>query len=288
MKEKLKDAFAEIEEHYKSAIIGDFKSDAFLCVIKAAFAKNFEFNLLCNNFSHSQDSFFLMPALRGICEDLITIKYLKEHIKIDLDRLIMHLTAKSTLEGTIVQKSFFDHYKPEQIILQFDNAEKELASVDDKIKDIFQQNGLKGDKEFPSVSHMATDAKLIKLYNYLYYATSKTVHFEPGILMRLGWAKDMTSTTFTFTTKNYNQYYFNFCSYYAAFLFIEFFRAFKKDLGLDTKIKKQVKEIQTILDDQIRMPEIVTFEECNIKPPSMIIQLLLKAERRVAGKNEHS
>ncbi|MBI1766826.1 MAG: hypothetical protein HYR67_00450 [Bacteroidetes bacterium] len=287
MKEKLKEVFIEIDEHYKSVIIGDFDTDKFLCVIRAAFAKNYEFNLLCNNLTNSEDSFFLMPSLRGICEDLITIKYLKEHINVDWDKLITLLTTKSTFEGTIVQKAFFDHYKPEQIILQFKDAEKELASMTDQIKTIFQKNGLKGDKEFPSVSHMATDAKLIKLYDYLYYATSKTVHFEPGMLLRLGWAKDMTSTIFTFSTKNFNKYYFDFCSYYSAFLFVEFYKAFKKDLGLDTKIKGQIKKIQEILDDQLRMPEIVTFEECNVKPPSIITQLLTKASKRVSDKNNN-
>lgn len=285
MKEKLKDVFTEMDEHYKSVIVGDFGTDKFLSVIRAAFAKNYEFNLLCNNLFNSQDSFFLMPSLRGICEDLITIKYLKEHIKKDQDKLIALLTAKSTVEGTIIQKAFFDDYRPEQIVLQFKDATEGLESMNMEIKSILKLNGLKGDKDFPSVSHMATDAKLIKLYDYLYYATSKTVHFEPGMLMRMGWARDMTSTTFTFSTKNFDHYYFDFCSYYSAFLFLEFYKAFRKDLGLDKMIKKQINKIKEILDDQLRMPEIITFEECNIKPPSVITQILLKSSKRVSNPN---
>jgi len=58
-------------------------------------------------------------------------------------------------------------------------------------------------------------------------------------------------------------------------------------LGLDTKIKVQIKKIQEILDDQLRMPEIVTFEECNVKPPSIITQLLTRASKRVSDKNNN-
>lgn len=287
MQKKLDKVFKKIEQHYDTLILQpDSSNNIFQSIIRAAFAKNYEFNCICNNLNNIHDAFFLMASLRGICEDIISIKYLKEKLLIDREQLISLLVQKGTIEGIIVQRSFFKQNKPEQIILDVDDAEVHLGIMLTQIKDILKKNGLKGDKEFPSVAQMATDTKLFKLYDYLYYATSKIVHFSPGLLMRLGWAESITSTTFKFSTKNFKKYYYEFCSYYAAFLFIEFYNAFKKDLGLEKILKAEIKEIAQILADQLRMPEIVTFEECNIKPPSIITQLLLKSTHRVL-KNNH-
>ena len=283
---KLKSIFESIKPLCDQLIVGNFDTEdkAFICLLKAAFAKSYEFNCLCNQLENAEQFFFIMPSLRGICEDLIAIKYIKEHIKIERNKLISIQTEKRTLEGIIVQKSFFDENRPGQIILEIRNAQARVDTLSQQIKDILVKNGLKGDKEFPSVAQMATDTKLIKLYNYMYYATSKTVHFEPGLLLRLGWSETLESKVFTFSTKNFTRYHADFCSYYAAYLFIEFYKAFKKDLGLDAFFKKEIKSIQEILEDELRMPEIVTFEECNVKPPSIITQILLKSSGKLKGK----
>ena len=229
LQENLKAIFEAIKPHCDTLIVEDFDTEdkAFICLLKAAFAKNYEFNCLCNQLENADQFFFIMPSLRGICEDLIAIKYIKEHIKIERNKLISIQTEKRTLEGTIVQKSFFDENRPGQIILEIRDAQARVDSLSQQIKSILIKNGLKGDKEFPSVAQMATDTKLIKLYNYMYYATSKTVHFEPGLLLRLGWSDSMESKIFTFSTKNFTRYHADFCSYYAAYLFIEFYKAFK-------------------------------------------------------------
>ncbi len=285
MQNKLGTVFEKIESIYEPLITQDnLSQNVFHSFLRAAFAKNFEYNLLCNSLTSPKDAFFFTASLRGICEDLIALKYLKEKIHVDREKLLMHLVEKETFEGIKIQESFFKENKPEQIILKVNDSETRIIELSSEIKKILIANGLKGDKEFPSVAQMATDAKLIKLYEFLYYATSKLVHFTPGLLMRLGWAENMTSTTFRFSTKNFNKYYYDFCSYYGAFLFREFYKAFKKELGLEHLLKPFMKEITEILDDVLRMPEIVTFEECNIKPPSTIIQILNKSAHKLSGK----
>jgi hypothetical protein len=289
---ELLEIFKLIEPHYNSLIEAESTEEtAFECIIRSAFAKNFEFNYLCNSLEKKVDTFFLMPALRSICEDLIAIKYIKRHINIDRNKLITLLTKKRTYQGTVVQKEFLEEHKPHQITLEFQDTETEINRFSQEIKDILIKNGLKGDKELPSVAHMATDSKLIKLYNYLYYATSETVHFEPALLLRLGWTENLPSNIFKFSTRNFHKYHHNFCTYYSALLFIEFYKAFKKDIGLDVLIKKEIKGITDILNDTLRAPEIVTFEESNVKPPSpfhlLIRQMaynLAKQEKRRKGR----
>lgn len=277
LQNKLKQIFKDIDKDYRLLSVEEFEDDTvFKCIMKAAFAKNYEFNVLCSNTESIHGSFFLIPALRGICEDLIAIKYLSKHILIDRNELMKLIVTKRLIEGTIVQSAFFKEQKPGQIILSLNEAKERVVKLSQEIKDIFVKNGLRGDKDFPSVAQMATDSKLIKLYNYLYYATSEAVHFEPRLLMRLGWSENIESKKFTYSTRNFDKYYFNFCSYYAAFLFIEFYKAFKKDLSLKVLFGKQIDRIIEVLEEEIRMPEIVTFEECNIKPPSTLIQILSK------------
>jgi hypothetical protein len=46
-----------------------------LCV-KASVSKCFEFNLAVRDFAKSKGSFFAMASLRGICEDLIVLRFI--------------------------------------------------------------------------------------------------------------------------------------------------------------------------------------------------------------------
>lgn len=285
MQDQLLKIFEEFEVRLKNIIVQtDISQNIFHSVLKATFVKIYEFNCLCNKLSSTNDSFFQMATLRGICEDLISIKFLKEKILIDRDLLLSHMVQKGTFEDIIVQQEFFKENKPAQMILDSKNAETLAEELSKEIKLILKKNGLKGDREFPSVAQMATDTKLIKLYNYLYYATSTLVHFSPSHLMRLGWTDSKTSNTFRFSTKYYNKYYFDFCSYYAAFLFVEFYKSFKKDLKLEKILKVEIIKIKEQLENKLRMPEIVTFEEINIKPPSLVAQLISKSIHRLSNK----
>jgi hypothetical protein len=59
-----------------------------------------------------------------------------------------------------------------------------------------------------------------------------------------------------------------------------FYNAFKKEIGLKNLIRRDIHETREILEDQIRMPGIVTFEEMNLKPPSTLIHLLSHAAQK--------
>ena len=286
MKEKLLKIFEMAKPAYEPVIKENFDGPdkAFPSILKAAFAKSFEFNLSCNLPDNTQESYFLMSALRGICEDLISIKYIRDHLKTHRNKLIGLMVQKRNLEGIQAQQIFFKDYAPSQPIIVVDDTESEIQAISKEIKSVLIANGLKGDKDFPSVAQMATDTKLIKLYNYLYYATSKTVHFEPALLLRLGWSDTVGDTNFTFSTRNFPVYNQSFNSFYAAFLFVEFYQTFKKDLSLERAFKPIVKQIKKVLDEELRMPELVTYEELNIKPPSPVTRVLLKATSETKNK----
>lgn len=54
-------------------------------------------------------------------------------------------------------------------------------------------------RKCPTVKQIATDGYLLNLYNYVYAATSRLVHFNPQILLQMVWGAEKKS--------NYNFYF---------------------------------------------------------------------------------
>jgi hypothetical protein len=101
-----------------------------------------------------------------------------------------------------------------------------------KLNSLWEEWGHRKDKTFPGVEHMAIDSNLKLLYDFLYHATSRALHFTPNVLLRTGWYKtSVDNPIIEFSVNNFSDYYTLFNSHYATTLFIEFIKAFKKYLG---------------------------------------------------------
>lgn len=71
--------YERLKPHVIQVTKGSLKADLIhLTMTKAAFMKCFEFNLFILKENQSEYSFFNMAILRGICEDLIALKYIYE------------------------------------------------------------------------------------------------------------------------------------------------------------------------------------------------------------------
>src|SRR4030095_15527716 len=109
--------------------------------------------------------FFLLGALRSICEDLIALCYLKSLKAKEREELIVFNLNFDIVKNLIVQKIFFKKYNPGQIVAwpeQF--ADKEYYEF---VKDHLDKNTLKGRdyKLYPSVFRMAKQSTYLDLYN---------------------------------------------------------------------------------------------------------------------------
>ena len=113
---------------------------------------------------------------------------------------------------------------------------------------------------------MAIDSKLKVLYDFLYHATSRTVHFSPNVLLRMGWF-NKNDGPILFSIRNFTEYYSFFSKYYGTYLFIQFAKSLKKELKLDNEVYSLIKELEKVLHSMGEAPEIVTFEEMNFKRP---------------------
>jgi hypothetical protein len=251
-------------EKYLSFPIENLQTDPFLPVVIAAFAKCLVFNIDITKQRGNEYSFYFLSFLRGLCEDLISLKFISSFKSEDRNKLMIIYHQYLQYSSVNAQQDFFDKEKITQSILRNDDVNL-IPALQNELKKFWNEKGYNKDKIFPSVEHMAVDSKLKRLYDFLYHATSRTVHFSPNVLLRTGWFEK--NGPITFSPKHFSNYYESFILYHGSYLFIQFAKCFKKELNLEDDIMRPVKELEVILTKAERIPEIVTFEEMNIQRP---------------------
>ncbi|MEI9943782.1 MAG: DUF5677 domain-containing protein [Chitinophagaceae bacterium] len=279
----LLEKYKEINAHivnYNSTELNDL-GQLYVPTLKAAFIKCFEFNLYLNQTRNLSNSFYNISFLRGVCEDLFSLKFLLNFKKEDRDELLIIYNQYLLHTSIESQTKFFDKEKIVQPILRRNTTQDMVSKLENDLKQFWSKHGYSKDKIFPSVEHMAIDSKLKLLYDFLYHATSRAVHFSPNVLLRTGWYNKEGGPV-VFSTKNFSNYYTFFNSYWGTYLFIQYARAFKKELKFDNNINKLIKELNVILQNIGEVPEIITFEEMNLKRPEKypyrILNMILKMQ----------
>ena len=259
---------------YNSVTVLDLKSNIYHSAVIAAFAKALEFNVFLYKNRSPKNSFFHSPFLRGLCEDLITLKFINKNFKKDQEQLVESYMFYLLLQSMLAQKSFLKRTVPFQQSPLFKDLEILISNREEELKILMAANGLNKERLFPSVEHMAIDAQLKHLYDFLYHATSRMVHFSPNILLRMGWYKKDGPTIFS--SQNFYKYYDQFNKFYASYLLLEFCSSFKKQMGFKKDILDHFKAIKNQLLNDAFYPELVTFEELNLRRPNDFFINLIK------------
>jgi hypothetical protein len=257
----------------------------FGCALRAALAKSFEFATLTHSDPSPTHGFFITATLRGICEDLIVLTFLDSLSAEDRNRAMMLLIKSNVAEGIEAQSVFFEAARPWQPVLRpsrqgIDDTERGLRELSAKL-------GWTGRQAWPTVWFMAKASSLAPLYSYLYSATSKWVHFSPHIFLRMGWGGKQDDvgdhTEWIFTTANFAQYYADFNQVYALLLLLRMLGGPAAAL-LPANADKTLAALRLCLDEPLRWPEAVTFEEMNFQGPNSLMRILMRASRDI--KNE--
>ena len=236
-------------------------------VTKAVFVKAYEFNRAIAR-SKSEDVYFMMSALRGICEEYIAVKFISAKLGEKKDQVIDLKFHEDLYRSAISQWKFFEKNHPIQILFYQDDFQTKKDDYTDKLRGLMTENNVQlfGKKaSFPNARNMVAEPELLELHEYLYHATSSLVHFNPRILLRMGWGK---SPEITFSVKNFNDYYKHFASFYGAYLFVKLCRWMISVDLIDKMIESSLQKMDDLLKAQDRWPELVTFEEMNIGPLS--------------------
>lgn len=260
----------KIKRHFEQIFLlfGDYNSfpteeiakQTHKATVIAAFAKALEFNVFLQRNRNTKNSFFYSPFLRGLCEDLIALKYIDKRFNADKDNLTLIYLRYLLFNSIKAQTLFLNKEAPFQNSIKLTN-DTIIVKLENELKALMVKNGLNKNKLFPSVEHMAIDSNLKQLYDYLYHATSKMVHYSPNILLRMGWYNINEPTIFS--TQNFYKYYDQFNKFYAAYLFIEFSKSFKKRLGFKRDFLQEITAIEKQIKNSKFYPELVTYEEVN-------------------------
>src|SRR4051812_40762281 len=95
----------------------------FEALVAAALAKCVEFNVAVNRArKHKDEEFVFVSALRGICEDLISLTYLSRMSVQSRNNLTKLLISQTVSKGLETQQAFFAANNPFQPVLSLSNA----------------------------------------------------------------------------------------------------------------------------------------------------------------------
>ena len=214
-------------------------------------------------------------ALRGLSEDLIALKFIRKLKRKDRDEVVQIEMMSSTAQLIDKQAQFFRSKRPFQPVLtkSFDAAQ--LDNAKDRLTAIGQSSKLwLTSRKLPPIEQMANVVKLKAFYNFIYRMTSRIVHFNVGVALRSGWGSSPKAVTFS--SRNFCRYYLDLNQFYSVYILVNFCRTFGKDLGLSSSFLKNVAAISSAINDRLRWPEAVTFEEMNQQNPNELIRIVLK------------
>jgi hypothetical protein len=247
------------------------KGNMFSLCIRASFAKCYEFNLHAWNEKNAEASFFWLPTLRGICEDLIVLNYMQGIPRVQRESLVQLIMQRELQARLKIQKEFFENARPHQPVLGPGIVPDELNSMEQAIRAIWQANGWPNMSKgtLPPTRQMAEKHGgdvLATLYDFLFRLTSGTVHFTVNALLRNGWG---TIPLTHFSVFHFSGYYKMFGRIYGAFMFCCYFELFGRFIRTDNEVKAIVQKIRQKILSIPRWPEITTFEEMNLQPPKI-------------------
>lgn len=280
--EPVKGILDSIEPFVRRCATGNVKTDGFyLLSVRAAFAKTFEINRFLQSKEAALNAFAVTSALRGVCEDIIVLKFLGTFTKRDRDEAVGVLMMKSVLEFMQQQTAFFNKYRPSQPILEAKDVSAEIQGLKLRLRGFRKSYRWKKHREWPSMREMAEATELLPLYDFLYAGTSSFVHFSPNNLIRMGKVVG-GGERMVFSTSNFSDYYSAFNRFYGLFLFITFTTTFAGTLGCRGDIQAPVEKLMRHLDEELRWPELVTMEEMNVPEVSQMLRLMAHSARKFA------
>lgn len=262
--------FKQLEKYLGSVAEGTIKQKMFTLCVRASASKCFEFNLALPEFASEKNSFFALSSLRGICEDLIVLRFISTIPPADRQALLVALMGVESATRVKLQGEFFTSFRPQQPVLNFRDVDERIKRAEAASRAIWNKHG------WPKLAHgympqlrqiaeRQGQHQLAVLYDYLYRLTSGGVHFSVQSLLRSGWGP--SPTAFVFSTKNFDRYFSEYCSLYGAFLFCLYFEFFSGVLRPGAKERAIVAKIREGILMTRRWPEMVTYEEMNVKPP---------------------
>ena len=261
----------------RSPVVKNLKENFVGVLIQSAIAKCMDFNLSANDaLNKASTSFFLIGNSRAICEDLIYTSFLSSIEKNQANQFASLFMQRSYLKSIYAQTRFFAQNNPLQpslgSLVPLEEQETNIRGIETNLKDLWKQHGFTS----ASVENVSKKMGLETTYGYIYHMTSNFVHFNPSILLRLGWGNE--DGPFDFSVDNFDFYYSSVSRFLGAILFYGFCSRFP-DKFMDKFSEEYMEFVTSRLESNVRWPEIVTFEEMNEEVPNVLTTAIMSMIR---------
>jgi hypothetical protein len=163
--------------------------------------------------------------LRPMCEDLIFLGWINGLDQRDADEYLVVRAKEEITRGLAAQEAFFPRLRemlhlggaPEDTV-RIQRLDAELQELKEALRGIGRRAGW-GDRPGPTVKAMAEASDRMDLYDFLYRASSASVHASPHHIYRMVWGNP--NDGFTITTSHMAQYNRRFALIYGSYLYAE-------------------------------------------------------------------
>ena len=257
------------------------KRHPYSACLKASFVRAFELVELAaqENFA---GAFFLSPALRAITEDVILLRFLSSVPTESRDMAVHHLMNLEVLNELTDQHSFFKLFRPFQPILPLPPAQADSETWTDDLTLFWRSNGwpkfcASKRKTKPPTREIAakTDPGMLEVvYDFIYRLTSGVVHFNPRVLLSLGWGKSPllqgVLPNVTLSTNKMGDHYLAVVQVYGSYLLCLYVELFCQVIIVTEEEQCALADLREHLLWRFRWPEMVAHEEMNLPIPPQL------------------
>ena len=215
----------------------------------------------------------LSPLLRPACEELIWAKYLATIDKGSANELLLCLAQKEIHDSLVAQDGYLGRTATKEagLLIPLERLTHHLPEIRRRLAIL--GNKLRWPKKFiekgavPSIAWLAKETGNTKMYNFLYHAASRYVHFSMGELLRRAWG---SPAELTIRSANFGEYWSSFTLAWGLRLLSDTYLAMHEYLEADGVIDPGVSDGSKIMDAYKRIAEfglvpIITRAELNWK-----------------------
>lgn len=266
------DAMADEVDVLRVGTLGS-GADLFVIVLRAAFAKCFDFARSAFG-DRTTAPFFVLGTLRGIVEDTIVLTTLSDVPEPERGEVLSSWMTFNLEDDMVSQRDYFAADGRGQIVLaRSDDEPRTKAKA--KLFDAIKAAGLHPGWGTGNMKEWARTSGLLEVYEFHYAAASRLVHFSPRVLLRTGWSKDAgPDAEWTFSVTNFERYYEQYHQVWGCDLLVRFVRRLGDLLEVTPELDRHIEHLEAAIADELRLPELVTFEELNLEPPPPMIRVL--------------
>lgn len=201
------------------------------------------------------------PLLRPACEEFIWTKYLGSISSDAAEELIIYIGADEQLKNLRAQDKFAGRSVTETLGLlpYLEHMESGKKHINKKLR-VLRKRLKWPENKIPSVSWLAKETKQRDIYDYIYHATSRFVHFSVHDLYRRAWGNPHTESI-SISSKHFQDYWGQFSLHWGLLLFLYTVIELDQFLDISADIDQTTTMEAAKRISKIGKPPIITAEE---------------------------